>query len=246
MRVLAGLLLGVATCGAQMTPLGGVSFVSTAPGTTVVSGNTGEGQSCASGGGESGGATCILPVFTISHAGSAVYLHVAWCEDSECSTTPAAAVTATDNCGNIYTQVIVHLQNSWSQVVLVASNAGAGSCTISLSQAGHGLWYTRWLLIECIGADKASPVDSAVSKTANGTGTAVSITSAGVTTAQGELVIADFDVTNPSNTGTCTTLQTDNASFIEMTASPAPGTPITCSLTESSANWWSTIIGIQP
>lgn len=246
MRALFAFLLVIGSCGAQVTPLGGTFSGGGASSAPVTSGNTNEGQWCAGGGGESGGTACTLPAFTISHSGSAVYLRTGWCADSACSTTPPGGMSATDSCGNTYTPAVTHLQNLWSQVVLVAANVSAGTCTITLSQSGTGLWYTRWLVIECIGADRSSPVDPGVSNTANGSGTTVSVSSLGRTTAAGDLIIADFDVTNPSNTGTCTTLQTDNSSYIQVTASPGAGVSVTCGVTEASQNWWSTIIGIQP
>jgi hypothetical protein len=187
----------------------------------------------------------VLPAFTVTHAGSAVYLRAAWCEDGSCGTTPPGAVTASDSCGNTYTPVVSHLQAAWSQAVLVAKNVASAPCTITLSQGGNTLYYARWLLVEAVGANAAAPVDAAVSGTANGTGTAVSITSAGNTSAAGELIIADFDVTNPTG-ASCTALQSDGASFSELTAAPASGASVTCSLTESSANWWSTIVGLKP
>lgn len=211
--------------------------------TSVTVGNNVEAQP----GGCSNSSTCLISAFPISHAGSAIYVRVAWCGDASCNTVTPANPTVADSCGNTYTRQTSHLQIAWSQAVFTAPDASIGTCNITVTAgSAQTLFYMRYLAVEGINANKVNPVDIGMTATANGSGTAASITSAGSAVVAGELVIADYDVTNPVNTGVCSTLQTDNANFMEVTAAPAISAPVTCALTQSSASWWSTLVALKP
>jgi hypothetical protein len=200
--------------------------------------------------------TCqVSTSFVIPHTGDAVTLSVFLCWNAGCNQTIVGSSTLSASDGtNSYTwDTTASSPGTYNANQLYnfeACNATAGTYTLTLSSSSgsNHFYYVNVEAVTWLGAH-ASCVDTNISHFTFGTSAAPSITSTGNVTQAGEGVLAWMLTANsPTNSGSCTTLESGallNDVVVVDTLNPTSGTTVTCAVSQTSAAWDATIIGIK-
>jgi hypothetical protein len=194
----------------------------------------------------------ISTSFVIPHTGDAVTVSVTLCWDGSCATNFGSGALTLSDGTNSYSLDVPASTSLLAQNVynFEACNATAGTYTLTLNASGgEHFYYVNVEAVTWLGAPASSCVDTNVSNKANGTSANPSITSNGNVSQSGEGILVLMVTGNsPTNSGSCTTLESGallNNVVVLDKFNPTSGATITCAVSQTSATWVGSIIGIK-